>query len=857
MFPFLPRKPMLGGKLVKKRKAEAEAAAAAAAAAASVVADSEGAVPPAVAAKANDTGETDKKRRAKAPAPKKPSPLDDLREGGPVERAIRSDLGNLRKLFDEDCQRRRLSMADASTSTRGTVEDTILHHDKAGSWYLLFKSAYRRGKFGIMHTRCMPNRIDRAEFAQIIYAACLTLFEDSMHGIDVDVGDESLHANLMTDAAFALFALYTLYETCPLPEFPSIVKTSNATESTGGIFSQQEIDVLTTLPLGLTAAGEQSRVIYRQAYKSPIRIGHADYARILKLQELCLECKSKCEYRRAERVVKTASDCMVDCGSIEDDDDKDDSPSPAETYPWVCQCGIADDCLEIIHRLQSKDCFDFCEYSGPCSVEGLVGSAKYFDKVVEPSNKKARDYDVASSVATSDLLREGHGAALSKDVATALGIDNLGKLYSNYHAALNKMHSIHSGNGNQSNQAHQIEETLRPVLRRRRRWSARNGGDNDAKPDSTARLEEILDKVQSGKVSADDALVILESSDDDEMGDGDAEPAKRSIWDQAGTAFGDEPLPIAAEREDREARSERSQVRFNLPSNFSPSLQRGIQDALASVEAVSAGQQFPPKEGVPITVGGGDAQSYMPMGMFDLEDIDLEPNIDEDVDHDVESVITQHTGHSVIPPTGAADALRDLLAFAKGGDSDDEAAGDGGDDNDNNNGDGNEDTRADANAPVSKEKTKRKSSRKKMRKQQETNDDDISMVSAPLTAGGGMNALGSLLSKVQPVQAKTKPCSKAISEGKKNKSAKAKRMPKTLSRRQQYTSNDEDDVSMVSAPLASGGGGDALGDLLTRATHHQEDDVSMVSAPLASGGGGNALGDLLSRAKKDEREVEN
>ena len=855
MFPFLPRKPMLGGKLVKKRKAEAEAAAAAAATAAAALADSEAknAGTPASTARANGTSDTDKKRRAKAPTPKKPSPLDDLREGGPVERAIRSDLGNLRKLFDEDCRRRGSSMVDASASTgpHGTVEDDILHHDRPGSWYLLFKSAYRRGKFGIMHTRCMPNRIDRAEFAQIIYAACLGLFEESMDRIDIDVGDQSPNSNLMTDAAFALFALYTLYDTCPLPDFPSIVQTSNAmegTKSAGGVFSKQETDVLTTLPLGLTAAGEQSRVIYRQAYKSPIRIGHAEYARILELQELCLERKSKCECRRAEYVVKAASDGMINDCSIEDENI---SSSPAKTDRWICQCGIADDCLEIIHRLHSKDCFDFCEYSGPCSVEGLVGSAKYFDKVVEPSNKKAKDDVVASLGATSNLLREGHGAALPIDAATsatALGIDGFGKLYSNYHAALNKVHSIHTSNGNQSNQARQIEETLRPVLRRRRRWSARNGGDNVAKANSTVRLGEILDKVQSGKVSAGDTLGLLEFSDDDEMGD--AEPARRSIWDQAGTAAGDEPLPIAAEQDDREARSKRPQVRFKLPDKISQSLQRSIQDVLASVDAdldMSTGQQFHPKEGVPITIGGGDAQTYMSMGMFDLEDIDLEPSNNEGADHDVESVITQHTGHSVIPTTGAADALRDLLAFAKD-DSDNEAAGDGDDDDDNDNDGDREDVGVvDAKVPVQKEKTKGKPSRKRTRKQRETPDDDISMVSAPSTAGGGMNALGSLLSKVKSVPEKTKPISKT----------KTKRTPKTQSRRQQHTSNDEEDeVSMVSAPLASGGGGNALGDLLSMATHHDKDDVSMVSAPLASGGGGNALGDLLSRAKKDEPEVE-
>ena len=806
---------MLGGKLVKKRKAEAEAAAAAAAAADGEANDADTS---ASAVRTSGTGATNSKKRAAAKTPSppaKPGPLDDLREGGPVERAIRSDLGNLRKLFDENCQQRvSSSVANASIGGHDTVKDGTLQHDKAGSWYLLFKSAYRRGKFGIMHTRCMPNRIDRAEFAQIIYAACLGLFEDSMDRIGV--GDESVNTTLISNAAFALFALYTLYETCPLPEFPSIVRGS--TQSDGIVFSRQETEVLTTLPLGLTAAGEQSRVIYRQAYKAPIRIGHADYTRILKLQELCLERKSNCECRRAEYFVKAAARDGIGMIGVGSDEDKNDSTSHAETDRWICQCGIADDCLEIMHRLQSRDCFDFCEYSGPCSVEGLVGSSKYFDKVVETPSIRAHNFD-GSSIVTSDLLREGHGAALSTDAAptaaaaAALGIDNLGEMYSNYHAALNKMQSIRTGNGNQSNQYRQIEETLRPVLWRRRRWATENGGENDAKPNSTARIGEILSKVQSRKFSSDDARVLLESSDDDEMGD--AVPAKKSIWDQAGTSVGDEPLSVAAEQDDRIADSVRPQIRFKLPDKISQSLQLGVRDALAGIDAdldKKADHQFQPKEGVPVVVVGEDARTYMPMGMFDLEDIDLESNNDEDGNHDVESVITQHTGHSIIPPTGAADALRDLLAFAKGGDSDNEAAGNDGDDQNDNDED---DVDASGGVDSNEEWAKRKPSRKRTRKQREAADDDVSMVSAPSTAGEGINALGSLLSKIQSVPAKTKPSSRSSSAEKKKKSVK--RVQNVHSQRQQHTSNDEDDVSMVSAPLASGEGGNALGDLLSRA----------------------------------------
>jgi len=752
MFPFRPRKPMLGGKLVQKRKA------AAAARGADERAGDAGTLAPSMDAGGTDNG-------------KKPAgPLDDLRGGGPLERAIRSDLGNLRELFYQDCRRREASAMHVDAPSGAETGDILQQqHDKAGCWYLLFKGAYRRGKFGIMHTRCMPNRIDRGDFAQMIYAACLGLFEDAVDRVGL-----SPNARVVSDAAFALFTLYTLYETCPLPEFPSLLATKgNAPEGTctrpaGAVFSQQETRVLATLPLGLTAAGEQSRVIYRQSYKSPIRIGRADYARILFLQDLCLECKSKCECRRAEHVlvVKGASDAKVGGESSED---TRTSPSPAKTDRWTCQCGIANDCLEIIHRLQSKDSFDFCEYSGPCSVEGFAGSAEYFDKFVGAPSDIVQSFG-ASSVAMNEVLGNAQGAMLHENVASVLGIDGLGELYSAYDAALSNMQSANPGNCNQSNQARLIENTLRP-LRRRRRWSAQDGSESDGKPNSAARLDAILDKVRSGKITSDDAAALLESSDDDEVED--AEPTRRSIWDKTGNGAGDEPLPVAAERDDRAVDSVRPQLRFKVPEKMSQSLQRGIQHALASVDDdlhTSLGQKLRPKEGVPITIGGGDARSFMPLGMFDLEDYDFEPNSDEDENEDVESVITHHTGHSVIPPTGAADALRDLLAFAKGDESDNEGGGgdddgvvDGGNNDSNNGVNVDVDAGADAGAQVRKEKAKRKPARRRMQRQQDANDDDISMVSTPSTAGGGINALGSLLSKAQSASAKTMPRSKPSS----------------------------------------------------------------------------------------------
>ena len=805
MFPFRPRKPMLGGKLTKKRKAEAAAV-------------EEAATNGKVDGTDNDGKSNERHPKTPPePRPKKPAGLlDDLRGGGPVERAIRSDLENLRTLFEEDCIRHEASLVAASARAAGGDATTcVAQHDDAGSWYLLFKSAYRRGKFGIMHTRCMPNRIERAEFAQMIYAACLGLFADAIEGVNASSSSPSSDAIFPPDAAFALFALYTLYETCPLPEFPSMAKVGDASHDTqplGAVFSRQETSVLTTVPLGLTAAGEQSRVIYRRAYKSPIRIGHADYARILRLQDLCLERKSHCECRCVEWIVKVSSD------SIDDDSDNGASGSPSSgncaSDRWTCRCGIAEDCLEIIHRLHGKHCFDFCEYAGPCSVEGFAGSAEYFDKVV--ANKMRSSSEDGSSLTSSDVLGAAQGAKLPlAEAASILDIDGLGDLYSEYGAALNKVQSVPSSE-KPSNQARQVEKALRPVLRRRRRWSTQDESGDNTKSSSTTRLDDMLGKLRNGKIASDDITELSESSDED--GILDEEPARKSIWDhQADKMAGDEPLPVAMEQDDRVADSEHPRVRFKLPNYMPQSLRQGVQDALASVERdldKSAEEQISIGEGVPVAIGGADVRTFMSMEMFDLEGVDLAPNIHDDADDDVETVITHHTGQSVIPPTGAADALRDLLAFARGEESDDGADGggdddEGGDDNDNNGDEAN----ADVNAPVQNDKSKRQLSRKRKQKQQETPDDDISMVSVPSTAGGAINALGSLLSQVQSDPAK----SKASSAPRGRKIAKSKRTPKAKSRRQRHTSNDNDDVSKVSAPLASGGGGNALGDLLSRA----------------------------------------
>ena len=882
MFPFLPRKPMLGGKLGRKRKAEAAAAEEEAAAKAAAAAAAE---PPPLHVPGTCTSTRRRTRSKTLTEPrkgktkrKKPTPLAELRNGGPVERAIRSDLDNLRALYDEELARRDSSQPAVVSATTNNDGSLLLNsHSVPGSTFRLFKEVYRRGKFGIIHTRCIPPRSDRAEFAQMIYSACLGLLKDCLGntrsstgggnkcdtdgGVCDDVGAASAAATVTTaddttinNAIFALFALYTLYETCPLPEFPSLYDANNqqsgnrGTESSGdssAVFSEAERAALTTLPLGLTGAGEQSRVIYRRAYKSPIRVGHGDYARIVQLQDLCLERKSYCECRRAESYIN----CLErEDDSIKDVDDQD---------KWRCQCSTAGDCLEIIHRLQSNESFDYCEYAGPCSVEGLAGSAEYFRLVVEPPADAPDNTQNDTILTNEDMV--GYDAPV--DLQSELDIGCLESIYAGYQKALESVSkapqlqgSNSSRRSKQSKQTQLVQDALRPVLRT---WQR-----NRSKPKSIVRLNSIQEHFEVGG-EASPAYGWLPPTNEDENDDVEPEapPERRSAWNQLERSQRKQDAPRRSEGATEPNNEEKtlesmneeiietsalpsaspseptSTVKFSLPRGISPSLEKGIRGALAGIlgDIKSNGHEEETLPNVlPAPIGGrGDSHRYVDISMDLLEEEDLEMALDSHMDEDEETIITHHTGYSTIPPAGtggAAIALRDLLSYAKEMDDEGEDV------------DGEEAVREEsANEETSvisetsgvaknmlgtllsqaqpeiggggggggdkalRETPKETAKHKRRKKKTQVDVDDVSMVSVPSLAGTGENMLDKLLGQVQQENG-DKPSKKSF-ERMETRISQKRDVRSTKRRRKQEQDKFDDGTSIVSAPPAAPGGG--------------------------------------------------
>jgi len=63
-----------------------------------------------------------------------------------------------------------------------------------------------------------------------------------------------------------------------------------------------------------------------------------------------------------------------------------------------CSGGLARDCVRVIDRLISTRSFDFCEYAGPVSVEGLAGSAEGFRLCfVAPSSVSSMESESATN----------------------------------------------------------------------------------------------------------------------------------------------------------------------------------------------------------------------------------------------------------------------------------------------------------------------------------------------------------------------------------------------------------------------------------------------------------------------------
>ena len=262
--------------------------------------------------------------------------LQQLMCGGPVQRALKADLISLKNEFWKD-----LALQDVNTETGKVVLE------KTGAVFKVFKATFHRTRFGIIHSRACPPRCDREAYVQMIYSAVLDLMPNymSQSGGNETTNSESYGdiSDRLFDGIFVIFALYTLHATNPLPRVPIRRRIGQTS-----LDDTQDSDryYLSAMPMAMgTACDQGGKRAFRKSYVNPIRIDQEHYSALFRIRNLAL----------------ATLDSSVDAISMTN------------------TSSMARDCIHVIDRL--KISLMMSEFSGPGSLEGLIGSEEYYHSV--------------------------------------------------------------------------------------------------------------------------------------------------------------------------------------------------------------------------------------------------------------------------------------------------------------------------------------------------------------------------------------------------------------------------------------------------------------------------------------------
>jgi hypothetical protein len=198
----------------------------------------------------------------------------------------------------------------------------------------------------------LPQRCDRNAYSQLVYSASLALLQEfccdknhqptSVIAINGQTADND--AWLMR-VSYAVFLLYALYQTNPLPVYWP-------TKHTQGDASE----VLSLLPMGLQDR-QNPKVLYRHAYKSPVRIDGKHYGYLLQIGQWAKMVLDQCEAAWIQH-------------------QRDDHRAPLPNQ-WKISVAVALDLTIVLGRIHTTNMLEFCSYTGPCGLEGLAGHRDY------------------------------------------------------------------------------------------------------------------------------------------------------------------------------------------------------------------------------------------------------------------------------------------------------------------------------------------------------------------------------------------------------------------------------------------------------------------------------------------------
>ena len=324
--------------------------------------------------------------------------------GGPLQVVIEKDLLELRTVFfQQQQQQQQNDVPEAATAAAAAAP-----HDEEGSVFQSFKSVFAAAKIALLHTRLTPPRVDKGQFSQLIYSACLSLIakafrtKDEINSNECSVDD--IHTTFFRNASYGLFCLFALYETNPLPRAPT-----------------NDQERLEACSMGIQSDDNTKIPGFRRAFRCPIRVDRYLYTLLLQLRDEALVIQASCQTKRTQARTKHVAERVpgptVAAGSgggitaaTANDQHSD------ETDSWSCHCGVATDTIRILDRLMHH--LDYCEYDGPCSAEGLAGHADYPFSCKKPTKQQQVDL-------SERLMAKQRGRLSEEDLSAILNDSNI------------------------------------------------------------------------------------------------------------------------------------------------------------------------------------------------------------------------------------------------------------------------------------------------------------------------------------------------------------------------------------------------------------------------------------------------
>jgi len=278
-----------------------------------------------------------------------------------VERAVRADLLALRPAFEEKLRQQQRIAAAADDDSPSDDNK----HAATGNAFAAFKDVFGSNRVAMLNrggsSGLLPTKCDRNSYSQMLYSVCLSLTRKSIRDHNLQDGENKNNslAIFLQQAAYSVFLLYALYETNPLPRVPTPEELT------------REEYLALTLPVGQQSREHSNRIIYRRAFRTPIRIDAEHYGYLLQLRDLAKAGRCQCAAAASllRRRKRTKMEVAAATAVHEGDDGRGDA--------WACDCAVATDLGIVLDRLLSSNMLEFSAYTGPCGLEGLAGHADY------------------------------------------------------------------------------------------------------------------------------------------------------------------------------------------------------------------------------------------------------------------------------------------------------------------------------------------------------------------------------------------------------------------------------------------------------------------------------------------------